>query len=87
MYLGDSASLSYLHMFRFIVEHISGASAFTDDPNKESIVEQIVDLPPNIKPPCILPDHRTAEVLVESFFVNVFAALLLPPRVTRPDWR
>ncbi len=71
MYLGDAANLSYLHMFRLIVESISGLSGFTADPRKESIVETVVSLPAKIKLPCALPDERTAEALIDSFFINV----------------
>jgi hypothetical protein len=73
VYLGDSATLSYLHLFRYIVETISGPSLFTNDPRKERIVENVVALPPHVRPPCIPPEQRTAEVLVQSFFTNVRA--------------
>jgi len=71
VYLGDSATLSYLHLFRYIVETISGPSAFTLDPRKEKIVENVVSLPAHVRPPCMKPDRQTAEVLVDSYFTNV----------------
>jgi len=70
VYLGDSATLSYLHLFRFVVENVSGPSSFTTDPRKGKIVENVVALPPEIRPPCMTPDRRSAEVLVDAYFTN-----------------
>ncbi|KAL1897713.1 hypothetical protein Sste5346_004021 [Sporothrix stenoceras] len=70
LYIGDSATLSFLHLFRLMVESISGQSSFTIDPRKESIVENVVSLPSYVRPPSMLPDRQTADVLVESFFIN-----------------
>ena len=75
VYLGDSATLSYLHLFRLMVENTSGPSPFTTDPRKERIVENVVSLPPHIRPPCPLPDRDTARVLVDSYFTNVIHPL------------
>ncbi|ERT00799.1 hypothetical protein HMPREF1624_02032 [Sporothrix schenckii ATCC 58251] len=75
LYIGDSATLSFLHLFRLMVESISGQSNFTLDPRKESIVENVVSLPPYVRPPCMLPDRHTADLLVESFFVNTGAII------------
>ncbi|EPE10259.1 fungal specific transcription factor domain-containing protein [Ophiostoma piceae UAMH 11346] len=70
LYIGDSATLSYLHLLRRMIESISGPSDFTTDPSKGNIVENVVDLPPQIRPPSMLADRQTANVLVESFFTN-----------------
>ncbi|KAI1640942.1 fungal-specific transcription factor domain-containing protein [Biscogniauxia mediterranea] len=70
LYVGDSASLSYLQWIRMIVEHISGPSDFTVDPRRHMIMENTIPLPLDIRPTGILPDQRTANVLINSFFTN-----------------
>jgi hypothetical protein len=75
VYIGDSATLSFLHLFRLMVESISGQSSFTLDPSKESIVENVVSLPSYVRPPSMLPDRHTADVLVQSFFINTGAII------------
>lgn len=71
VYVGDSASLSYLQWIRMIVEGISGPSDFTTDPRRHMIMEATMSLPPPSTPSGVLPDRHTADVLVESYFVNV----------------
>jgi hypothetical protein len=71
VYVGDSASLSYLQLIRMIVESISGPSQFTMDPSRHKLMENMINLPPNIRTPHILPDRETANILVESYFTNV----------------
>jgi hypothetical protein len=71
VYVGDSASLSYLQLIRMIVESISGQSAFTLDPSRHKIMENTINLPNGIRTPHILPDRETANILVESYFTNV----------------
>ncbi|ORY69826.1 fungal-specific transcription factor domain-containing protein [Pseudomassariella vexata] len=70
LYLGDSATLSYLQLIRMIVEEISGESDFTRDPRRHMIMEAQVSIPPTVRPTGVLPDRRTANILVESFFTN-----------------
>ncbi|KAK8026896.1 fungal specific transcription factor domain-containing protein [Apiospora marii] len=70
LYVGDSASLSYLQWIRMIVEGISGPSDFTTDPRRHMIMEATMTLPPPSTPSGVLPDRHTADVLVESYFVN-----------------
>ncbi|KAK8056563.1 hypothetical protein PG993_001790 [Apiospora rasikravindrae] len=70
LYVGDSASLSYLQWIRMIVEGISGPSDFTTDPRRHMIMEATMSLPPPSTPSGVLPDRHTADVLVESYFVN-----------------
>ncbi|KAH6653841.1 fungal-specific transcription factor domain-containing protein [Truncatella angustata] len=70
LYVGDSATLSYLQLIRIIVDGIAGESRFTKDPKRHMIMEARIDPPPCNTPPGVLPDRRTADVLVESYFVN-----------------
>ncbi|CAJ2509835.1 Uu.00g057350.m01.CDS01 [Anthostomella pinea] len=70
LYVGDSASLSYLQWIRMIVEEISGKSPFTVDPLRHKILENTISLPREIRPTGVLPDQRTANVLISSFFTN-----------------
>lgn len=73
MYLGDSATLSYLQLIRMIVEEAVGPSEFTKDPSRHRIMEHTVSLPSDILPPHLFlpPARETAVVLVKSFFTNV----------------
>lgn len=70
LYLGDSATLSYLQLIRMIVESVAGPSPFTLDPRRHRIMENTITLPPYIRPPHILPDRQCADILVESYFTN-----------------
>ncbi|KAI5867986.1 fungal-specific transcription factor domain-containing protein [Durotheca rogersii] len=70
LYVGDSASLSYLQLIRMIVESVSGPSEFTVDPQRHNILENTILLPRDTRPTGVLPDKKTADILVESFFTN-----------------
>ncbi|KAH8159573.1 hypothetical protein CIB48_g8678 [Xylaria polymorpha] len=71
LYIGDSATLSYLQWIRMIVENISGTSEFTIDPRRHMIMENTISLPQELlRPTGILPDQRTANILIASFFTN-----------------
>ncbi|KAI1363682.1 fungal-specific transcription factor domain-containing protein [Xylaria arbuscula] len=70
LYIGDSATLSYLQWIRMIVENISGPSDFTVDPRRHMIMENAISLPQDLRPTGILPDQRTATILINSFFTN-----------------
>ncbi|OIW33450.1 hypothetical protein CONLIGDRAFT_178633 [Coniochaeta ligniaria NRRL 30616] len=76
LYLGDSATLSYLQLIRNCVELAAGTSPFTHDPSRHQIMEVNVSLPPDTRPPHLLlpPDPQTGRVLAESFFMNIFLA-------------
>lgn len=76
VYVGDSATLSYLQLIRMIVDSAAGPSRFTSDPNRHMIIEASVAIPPSIHIPPILPDRETATILVNAFFTNV--GVLLP---------
>lgn len=55
-----------------IVENISGTSEFTIDPRRHMIMENTISLPQELlRPTGILPDQRTANILIASFFTNV----------------
>ncbi|WEW58226.1 hypothetical protein PRK78_003694 [Emydomyces testavorans] len=66
LYLGDSASLSYLDTIRRLVEKTIGVSRFTSDPHKHSLVE--LSISAGLKPTHVLPDREVAEFLIDSFF-------------------
>ncbi|KAF7546860.1 hypothetical protein G7046_g9182 [Stylonectria norvegica] len=70
LYVGDSAALSYLQLIRMVVEDIAGESQFTLDPSRHKITEPSSTVPESNVPRCVLPDRETADVLVESFFIN-----------------
>lgn len=74
--MGDSATLSYLQLIRIIVESVSGPSDFTVDPQRHNILENTIQLPQEIKPTGVLPDRKTADILVDSFFKNVCLPLI-----------
>ncbi|XXH04657.1 hypothetical protein Hte_011076 [Hypoxylon texense] len=69
-YVGESASLSYLQLIRMIVSSVAGESQFTQDNERHNIVENAIQLPKDIRPTGVLPDRKTADILVDSFFIN-----------------
>jgi hypothetical protein len=71
VYVGDSATLSYLQLIRMLVENVAGQSNFTVDPNRHKIMEAIIYPPPSNTPSGVLPDRKTVDVLVESYYLNV----------------
>lgn len=77
MYVGESATLSYLQLVRMMVDHVAGPCDFTQDPSRHKIMENVITLPPNIRTSPLLPDRKTADVLVEAYFVNVFQPKIL----------
>lgn len=54
-----------------IVENISGTSEFTVDPRRHMIMENRISLPQDLQPTGVLPDQRTANILINSYFINV----------------
>jgi hypothetical protein len=54
-----------------IIEGISGPSDFTMDPRRHMIMENTISLPQDLRPTGVLPDQRTANLLISSFFTNV----------------
>lgn len=74
MYIGDASTLSILQLIRIIVENTAGTdmgSPFINDPKRHRILEKIIDFPENARLPSILPDKQTADILIESYFINV----------------
>lgn len=54
-----------------IVESVSGTSDFTLDPQRHNILENTIQVPQDTRPTGVLPDRKTADVLIDSFFTNV----------------
>ncbi|KNG48516.1 fungal specific transcription factor domain-containing protein [Stemphylium lycopersici] len=75
LYIGDAATLSFLQLLRMMVETVAGPSAFTTDPRRHKIVEGQYSLPLGYQQTHLLPDERTARVLVEAFFINTHGLL------------
>ncbi|KAL6709394.1 hypothetical protein ACN47E_001801 [Coniothyrium glycines] len=75
LYIGDSATLSFLQLLRMMVETVAGSSTFTNDPRRHKIVEGQFSLPSGYRPTHLLPDFQTASVLVEAFFINTHGLL------------
>ncbi|KAL0256919.1 hypothetical protein SLS55_007728 [Diplodia seriata] len=75
LYVGDAASLSFLQLLRMMVENVAGPSAFTTDPRRHKITEIPFSLPATMRHTHLLPDKRTAYILVESFFINTHGFL------------
>lgn len=71
VYVGDSATLSYLQLLRMMVEGVAGPSPFTVDPRRHRIMENTMTVPSSFRPTHLLPDKQTAQVLVHSYFMNV----------------
>ncbi|KAH8815900.1 fungal-specific transcription factor domain-containing protein [Xylogone sp. PMI_703] len=53
-----------------IIENAAGPSPFTSDPGRHRIVEPIITLPVDLCQTHLLPDKETANVLVQSYFIN-----------------
>jgi hypothetical protein len=76
VYLGDSASLSFLQLMRMNVEGVAGESAFTQDPKRFWITERKFTVPANHLHTHLLPERETADILVESFLTNVSGLII-----------
>jgi hypothetical protein len=75
VYVGDSATLSFLQLLRLMVENAVGSSPFTTDPRRHKIVEGQLSLQPGARHTHLLPDKSTARVLVDAFFINTHGLL------------
>lgn len=75
LYIGDSATLSFLQLLRMMVESVAGPSPFTNDPRRHKIVDGQYSLPADYRHTHLLPDLQTATVLVEAFFINTHGLL------------
>ncbi|KAF1816427.1 hypothetical protein P152DRAFT_389523 [Eremomyces bilateralis CBS 781.70] len=69
LYLGDAATLANLQLIRMMIESVAGPSPFTADASRHKIMESQISIP-NMRHPQLLPDKKTAVVLVDSFFIN-----------------
>ncbi|OIW22880.1 putative fungal-specific transcription factor [Coniochaeta ligniaria NRRL 30616] len=78
LYLGDSASLSFLDTIRRLVENTLGPSDFTTDPHRHKLVEGSITVAK--KPTHVLPDREAAEFLIDSFFSNTIGILYVLDR-------
>lgn len=77
LYVGDSATLSFLQLIRMIVDNVIGPTPFTLDPRRHRIVEGTSSLPTNFRRTHLLPDRQTAQVLVDAYFTNVISHSML----------
>ncbi|RDW91982.1 hypothetical protein BP5796_01376 [Coleophoma crateriformis] len=68
LYIGDSASLSFLHTVRRLVVSTLGPSPFTSDGNRHRILEASISTPPHYQQTFRLPDLETSLYLAELFF-------------------
>lgn len=82
LYVGDSATLSFLQLLRMMVENVAGSSPFTNDPRRHKIVEGQFSLRPGSRHTHLLPDQGTARVLVDAFFINTHGLLQVFERET-----
>jgi len=74
VYVGDSASLSFLQSIRRLVESNTASSAFTMDLDRHKLLEASFPVASH-QQTHVLPDTETALFLVDSFFANVSPAL------------
>lgn len=70
LFIGDSATLSYLHTLRQLIEGLMGSCALTTDPHRYKMVELSVAAPPSYMMTSVLPDMEAAMFLVDAFFAN-----------------
>ncbi|KAF1958367.1 hypothetical protein CC80DRAFT_490961 [Byssothecium circinans] len=101
LYVGESATLSFLQLLRMMVESAAGPSPFTSDPRRHKIVEGQFSLPYGARHTHLLPDHKTGRVLADAFFINTHGLLQIfertqfmeelnkcysDPLATEPSW-
>ncbi|TVY44118.1 Thiamine repressible genes regulatory protein [Lachnellula occidentalis] len=70
VYLGDSATLSFLQTIRRLVEKRLGPSTFTTDAKRHKILEATVTGRDAVQHNYALPDRESARCMVDSFFTN-----------------
>lgn len=71
LYVGDSATLSFLQLIRMMVESVGGQSPFTTDPRRHKIMESQFSLESTTRRSLLIPHQTTARILADSFFTNV----------------
>lgn len=75
LYVGETATLSFLQLLRMMVETTRGPSTFTQEPLRHRIIENAFPLPSEIKCSHLLPEKTTCLVLVNSFFENAIGLI------------
>ena len=70
VYVGDTATMSFLQLLRTMIESTIGPSTFTTDPRRHRLTENTITNPPRSQMTHLLPDKEAAYVLVDAFFVN-----------------
>ncbi|TLD36989.1 fungal-specific transcription factor domain-containing protein [Venturia nashicola] len=70
LYVGDSATLSFLQLIRMMVESVAGPSRFTIDPRRHKIMESQFSLESTARRSLLIPHKTTAQILADSFFTN-----------------
>ncbi len=81
VYIGDSATLSFLQLLRMIVEMSVGPNPFSLDPSRHAITEPQFSVLPNVQLTHQLPSKETTSILVDAFFVNVSTRTKRPLRL------
>ena len=74
-YIGDAATITFLHKICNIVEITIGQSPFTRDPKSGSIREAHIQRPSGAHLTYQLPPKQTALILVDAYFVQVRSLL------------
>ena len=70
VYVGDTATISFLQLLRTMIESTVGPCTFTTDPRRHRLTENTLSQPPKSQRTHLLPDKETARVLVDAFFIN-----------------
>ena len=71
IYLGDTATITFLQIIRQIVESNVGVCALTQDPKRNDIIEVQLKLPADVHLTYQLPERQTAVILVDAYFTHV----------------
>ena len=77
IYIGDSATISFLQLIRLMVKTTAGPSPFTQDPAQHKMTEAPFSGPPNMNSTPLLPNKETTVVLVEAFFTQTHGIMEL----------
>ncbi|MDI1486762.1 MAG: hypothetical protein OHK93_006023 [Ramalina farinacea] len=75
IYIGDSATISFLQLIRMMVETTAGPCPFTQDPARHEMIEAPFSVPPNKNSTRLLPNKETTVILVEAFFIQTHGVM------------
>ena len=75
VYVGDSASLSFLQALRNLARRHFGSSNFTTDVSRSKIIERGLKNLAKSPTTQVLPDRSIADRLIESFFQHVSSCI------------